>query len=608
MLGEMPGVGMQSPASNMGLPPKRVPGQPPLTSTLNAPTSQMPWSSAPAAMQPSASPDMAAGNAGAGQPNLSRFIPGSPALSQMNPMGGAGGILGMPGMPNTLPGSSLLGREVSHAPVSPMTQPLKVGGASSLSFGGAFGQDPATAVPMAPMPTGRSIASLRAPRGTNFIRLAFAAVFLLGFFGLVAFLLKDYLPSLTGHEVPDEVAKEDASHLPIPAVASPLSKPATDASSQSALATVPETKTKPIPMTVGFDPQEPVAHKAKPASTGILASSRTTPAASVLPVDSTPSPTAAATLLEVPAKPAMNAESSGAPTTSPANQGQTHVIEEEGVPAAAKPAVEALKKFLAAKTLPERLPYTLGADLMQPLMERYYSRAPDGPVVVDRIQFVRMDPNPELGSGKHCIFSLENKTWDFSVPVMLEEKDGGFKVDWVAFVEFKDRLLEKFFKTYQDGEPCYFHVGIIRHHYFEDGIPNLDHKDAFRVSPAPPNPFNAFAFLDKNSKLADELRDRMPWETHVWAVVGLQWKKLGSQQWVELSSVPQMHWYSLPMTRTDPAPQKALTVEDMPPGISKNGVRGKSSGSSAKNTPPPGIRKSTPDLPSTIKRPMPAGR
>jgi hypothetical protein len=313
--------------------------------------------------------------------------------------------------------------------------------------------------------------------------------------------------------------------------------------------------------------------------------------------------------MEVPAKQAVSAESSG--STSSATSGLTapHAIMEEGIPPAAKPAVEALKKFLAAKSVSERLQYTLGPDMMKPHMERYYSRSPDGPVEVDAIQFVRMDPNPELGTGRHCILSVENKTWEYPVPVMLEEKEDGFKVDWISFVEFKDRMLEKFFQTYMEGKAC-FHVGIIRQHYFSDGVPNLDRKDVFRVSPAPPNAFQSSVFLDKDSPLAEDLRDRLPWETHVWAVVELEWKKLGTQQWVELSAVPQMHWYSLPMTpaKPDPVSKKATPVEDdLPPGISKNGKRGKSTDSQPAE-PPPGIRKSSPNIPATIKRPLPAGR
>jgi len=477
---------------------------------------------------------------------------------------------------------------------------------------------------MAPIPSGRNIASLRAPRGTNFIRLAFAAIFLLGFLGLVGFLLKDYfpglIPSLTGHDVVEETSKDEPriptlpNSNPDPGTSPKLSdnilteKPAPLPSSSS------EAKAKPASITVGFDPQEatpskvaPVAAEERPA-TAVTPSPPPATGAAPMVVAPVPPP-AAGTLLEVPAKPVMNAESPGAPAATPSTLAQSHTIEEDDVPAAAQPAVEALKKFLQSKSLEERLKYTLGADMMKPHMERYYAHAPDGPILVDRIQFVRMDPNPELGSGKHCILSLENKTWEFSVPVMLEEKEDGFKVDWVAFVEFKDRMLEKFFQTYMPGKAC-FHVGIIRHHFFEDGVPNVDRKDAFRVSPAPPNSFQASVFLEKDSALAQELRTRMPWETHVWAVVELEWKKLGSQQWVELSAVPQMHWYSLPMVpKASAAPPKTAEAEELPPGISKNGSRGKSITQSANNLPPPGIRKSTPGLPDTIKRPIiPGGR
>ncbi|OYW77975.1 MAG: hypothetical protein B7Z37_01595 [Verrucomicrobia bacterium 12-59-8] len=530
----------------------------------------------------------------------------------MLPMGNVGG--GMPGMLSPMQGSSLLGREMSPAPASPMTQPLQVGGAPALSLGTAFGNDASAATHMAPIPPGRSIASMRAPRGTNFIRLAFAAIFLLGFLGLVGYLLKDYLPGLLPGLMGNELAEEASKEAPLPSPPAPPSAaiPIGDSAAPQSVSS-PKGKPSPAPITVGFDPQEPVAPTTETAPTvaEIKDTARSSPppaAPSAAPMVSTPVATAptAETLLEVPAKPAMNGEPAGSPSATPSSQVQLPVIEEEDIPPAASPAVEALKKFLAAKSLEERLRYTLGAELMKPLMERYYARAPEGPILVDRIQYVRMDPNPELGSGKHCILSLENKAWEFAVPVMLEEKEDGFKVDWVAFVEFKDRMLEKFFQAYQEGKAC-FHVGIIRHHYFEDAVPNLDRKDAFRVSPAPPNSFQASVFLDKDADLAQELRTRMPWETHVWAVVELEWKKLGSQQWVELSAVPQMHWYSLPMApKAVSMPQNASIVDDPPPGISKNGNRGKSGSQTAE--PPPGIRKSTPDLPSTIKRPLPAGR
>jgi hypothetical protein len=472
------------------------------------------------------------------------------------------------------------------------------------------------------MPPGRSISSLRAPRGTNFIRLAFAAVFMLGFLGLVGFLLKDYLPGvfpgLTGQES-EEIISESAPRMPDPgqlADSSPRQPSVTPAIlSKADESTLPPTKSP----TGGFDPTEPVAtakSETKPtveitaATSGIIP--KTEDVASMTQTSPTPKTSATPNaLLEISPKTAANsAPDMVSPTAAPDASTQTHADVEDDAPPEAKPAVEALRKFLSANSLSERLQHTLGAEHMKPLMERYYTRLADGPVIVDRIQFVRMDPNPELGSGRHCIFSLENKTWEFPVPVMLEEQSDGFKVDWLAFVEFKDRLLEKFFQSYQEGA-ARFHVGIIRHHYFEDGVPNIERKDAFRVMPAPPNSFQASVFLDKDSALAQELRTRLPWETHVWAVVELEWKKLGSQQWVELSAVPQMHWYSLPVApRPISTAQKVPEKEELPPGITKNGARSKSGGASGSggNLPPPGIQKSSPGLPPTIKRPLPAGR
>lgn len=563
------------------------------------------------------SPDGASGLQGTGLPNQSRFIPGSPALPNM---GGSGS---MPGALNSLQGTSLLGRDVSPAPSSPVTQPLHPVGLPPLNLGVPPGNDASSAAHVAAVPPGRSISSLRAPRGTNFIRLAFAAIFLLGFLGLVGFLLKDYLPDLIpgliSHDAAEEASKDDSGISDRPFISPNPSSPAKLAGGNAApekpsapSPAAPEARDKTAPITVGFDPQEPAPSKvesATPAQQVAVPQPATPPTAtSTAPLP--PTAPAAGPLLEVPAKPVMNGGTPGTPAASPSSLSQSHTIEEEGITAESRPAAEALKKFLLSKSLEERLKHTLGADLMKPHMERYYAHAPDGPILVDRIQFVRMDPNPELGSGKHCIFSLENKTWEFSVPVMLEEKEDGFKVDWVAFVEFKDRMLEKFFQAYMPGKAC-FHVGIIRRHFFEDGVPNLDRKDAFRVMPAPPNSFEASVFIDKDSALAEELRTRLPWETHVWAVVELEWKKLGSQQWVELSAVPQMHWYSLPMAPKASAPApKTAQADEFPPGISKNGSRGRSGApSSNNNMPPPGIRKSSPDLPDTIKRPViPGGR
>ena len=466
------------------------------------------------------------------------------------------------------------------------------------------------------MPPGRNLSSLRTPKGTNFIRLAFAAIFLLGFLGVVGFFLKEHVvgmfPGLAAYMEPDPEAVIPEAESKVAATPPPTMPEASkvvppEPTPIIAPSPSPEQTQRPTNL-VGFDPGEPAPLKAQPVAAEFTPSTNNPPA----PTLASESPgtligsSAPAEMVRPASPPATAVESvvsSSSQPLAPSLSSTPQATIKEQAPEEASDAVHALKQFLQASTVSERLNYTLGADVMKPLMERYYSRAADGPVMVDRIEFVRMDPNPELGSGRHCIFSLENKTWEYPVPVMLEEQPDGFKVDWLAFVEFKDRLLEKFFQNYQEGA-ARFHVGIIRHHYFEDDVPNLDRKYAFRVSPAPPNIFQASVFLDKESELAQQLRSRLPWENHVWAVVELEWKKLGTQQWVELSAVPQMHWYSLPTAPRPISTSQKTSEREMPPGISKNGVSADGSAPAF----PPGISRSSPDLPTTVKRPLPAGR
>jgi hypothetical protein len=103
---------------------------------------------------------------------------------------------------------------------------------------------------------------------------------------------------------------------------------------------------------------------------------------------------------------------------------------------------------------------------------------------------------------------------------------------------------------------------MTRIHYFEDKVPNAsNNKDAFRISPAPPNPFSSVVFVDRESDLGRELRDKIPWGAQVWAIAELEWAKLGSQSWVNLSAVPQLNWYSVPSA---PKAQRGSPIETAP--------------------------------------------
>jgi hypothetical protein len=607
------------PALGTSLPPRRAPGQAPMSAPM---ATQPGWAPPGAGMglglpsQDTALPPAATSGFGnSSQPAQSRLIPGAPLIPSMPSTTG--------GMSAPLPAGSLLAREAPPAPVTPPTQAM-MPNASFLPPAGGTG--PAAGAPMlpqapsapaSPLPAGRNLAALRPNRSTNVIRLALAAVFMLGFLGLAAYFLKDTISSYLGSTpaLPETVDGSTKSAAPIAGPADTDLKGAENkGKTAEATARLPDPNaSKETGFLQGAPNPSPMAESAKPLM-GVVSNleDKTVPKdePTVLkaaepagtPLVKTVGPmNGKEQIASVPPNgtdtqpPKIPEAAPGAPTLR--NSGAAPLDEKpsDKIPTEAEPALNTLKAFLSATTAKERANHVLGAELMKPLLDRYYSNNNDGPIAVDHISFGRYDKQPELGTGAHCIFHIESKTWEYPVPAMLEEQADGWKVDWLTFIELKDRKLEDFFKTYQEGKAA-FHVGIFRQHYFGDEVPNRDQKDAFSIGLPHPNPFRAPVFLTKEAALARELRDRLPWEVHVWAIVELEWKKLGTQQWVELVSMPQMHWYSIPGAPRPISTSEKPPMEDTTGGPQQGEIF------------PPGIRRSAPgSAPAVLKaKPVPA--
>ncbi len=430
------------------------------------------------------------------------------------------------------------------------------------------GQEPGAHLslpPTAGYSSSRSRPLHKPKRATNVFMIGLALLFLGGFLVAAGWLFREPIQQaialakglISGAGSIHEVAEaEPAATTGAAGKTGPEGTPA-------ATPATPPAENKPVLPKASFDPEEATLQglsatpPALPEDAPMIrkAEASTTPDTASLAKE----PSAEAS----PAMVATKADSTSAPQQAapPASQSQPRLM--DNVTEEAKPAAEALKKFLSARSLDERLQHTLAADVMKPIMQRYYSSNSEGPILVDAIALVRYDPKPQIGGGAHAVFGLESKTWEFPVPVMLEMNEGRFKVDWLSFVEFKDRLLEKFLSEPQEG-PARFHVGITRTHYFEDKVPNTAAKDAFRISPAPPNPFTSVIFVEKESDLGRELRDKIPWGAQVWAIVELEWMKAGPQQWVQLSGVPQLNWYSVPAAPKAgiPAPRNSSFADD----------------------------------------------
>jgi hypothetical protein len=140
------------------------------------------------------------------------------------------------------------------------------------------------------------------------------------------------------------------------------------------------------------------------------------------------------------------------------------------------------------------------------------------------------------------VFMVASPDWKLPIPVMIQETKSGLKLDWIAFVEFKDNWLFKFVQAYHPT-PGRFHVSVKRSHYFERDVPDLENKDCFLIQP-PQEDFEVAVFVDKKSPLAEMLRRELTWSTqYAYVLAEIQWREDGTNQWVELTDVPQLNWY-----------------------------------------------------------------
>ncbi len=234
-----------------------------------------------------------------------------------------------------------------------------------------------------------------------------------------------------------------------------------------------------------------------------------------------------------------------------ASLGQPKVV---GVPDEARPALDGLLRFLAAKSWDERLNYSMLPEQVAEKGRAYYAATKDGPIQVDEIHYLRHENNPQVGRGMHAVFVLFHRNWDFEIPVMVEVENGTARVDWVTFVEFKDDMLSKFMADPTMEGRWRFHVALTRAHYFDDDVPDRKNKDAFEVAPPMPTGKRMFAFTDSKSQLARKLATTITWDKMItWAIVELEWRKDDGKSWVELTAVPQLNWYSSAGNQADAA-------------------------------------------------------
>jgi hypothetical protein len=188
----------------------------------------------------------------------------------------------------------------------------------------------------------------------------------------------------------------------------------------------------------------------------------------------------------------------------------------------------------------------VGDEAMNELVERYYERNPPKPFRISNLGFMRYDEQPEVGGGPQAVFSVSSPDWSFAIPVMLQETGEGFKLDWIAFNEFKDDALLAFTEARYTSRSALFHVSIKRGLYFDHDVPDLDNKLCYYLQP-PLGRFEVAVFVPKGSLLAERLAAAILWSVRQMHVLAeIRWKKEGESAWLELTDVPQFNWFISP--------------------------------------------------------------
>ncbi len=233
-----------------------------------------------------------------------------------------------------------------------------------------------------------------------------------------------------------------------------------------------------------------------------------------------------------------------APDAPPAAAGEeppaAMKIVESGITTPARPALAALKSFLAAPTWEKRLPWVQKPDTVKAAMERHYQKYPDGPVNVGRIEFIERY-RARGGVPPYSMFEVEGGDLKHAIIVLVEEKSKtDLRVDWEAFAEFKDQLLWDFLNK-PASAPGKFRVMIRRSHSFDKDVPDLARKEAFVLSqPGANTTANVFAI--KGTAAARLLAQQLAWGDSIAATVQLAWHGEGDRHWVELKTIPAIGW------------------------------------------------------------------
>jgi hypothetical protein len=228
------------------------------------------------------------------------------------------------------------------------------------------------------------------------------------------------------------------------------------------------------------------------------------------------------------------------PTSPPAEGTDASPKKLGKVPAEAKPALDVLEKFLAAPTWKDRLAYVQKPTIVRAAMEKHAASLGDGPIRAGAIDFLERYPS-KAGVPPYCMFEVSGGELEHPVLTLVEQSPKeGTRVDWEAFVDFKDDLLLRFLE--KKGAPPQRFRGLLRRkHYFDKDVPDIASKDSFQL--VQPNAhFEGHVFVPRSSAVGKQLANQLPWGQDMPVIAELVWKSDAKAWWVQIENIVSYGW------------------------------------------------------------------
>ncbi len=214
------------------------------------------------------------------------------------------------------------------------------------------------------------------------------------------------------------------------------------------------------------------------------------------------------------------------------------------------PPREFLKNYITSKTWEELIDRSVGGEALREQMGSYYLKHPYQAEELIEISFQHKQKLPD-SDFQFYLFRVVTESNKASFPMTVEETSDGFLTDWVTYVQFKDKHLQKFLdepkidRTTGKGKPQSFHVILRRAHDFTGEVPNTEKKWCYKIDAPVDDLLGGYAFVPKHTKYGEELDQKLQWLLSYFPIVELRWETDPddpSKPYVRLMQIKQFNW------------------------------------------------------------------